>query len=133
MKIRDEALWLTVRMDLATDGATGKAMEEFVADWCTRAEYALEENAEFAQEDGSFSGMDPAAALREALPAAEVLCGQVSFSALIQALIIVMGVWEHGAAVRDYLSVIERRAVMEMVAMKAAELAERADRVASPQ
>ena len=123
VKVRDEALWLQARMELATDGEQGKAMEEFVTDWCTRAEDSLENSREFLQPDGSWSGEEnPAMALRAALPATEMRCGSLSFSSLIQALVIVLAVWEHGPEVFDYLTIFEKRAVLEMTAIKQAEL-----------
>lgn len=122
MKVRDESIWLAARMDLAADGEPGRAMESFVIDWCERAEHALVAGREFQNDDGSWIGIDPAAALRDALPAAEARSGQLSFSSLVQALLIVLAVWEHGAEMFDYLTIMEKRAVLEMTAIKQADL-----------
>lgn len=105
---------MATKADLAHNGEAGLAMTAFVEDWCDRAEAALD----FAPENDP---IDPVAALRASLEAAEQHHGSpLSFSMLTQAIIIVMGIW--GVEAGYEFTVFEERAVMEMIAIKQQEL-----------
>jgi len=130
MLIRDDAMWAQTKAELSSDGELGLAFIAFVVDWCETAEHAIETSQEFLQQDGTWSGeIDPAQALRDALPACEFRVGEggVSLSILAQALVVIMGSWEHGPKVFVNLTVIESKIVGDMLAIKYQELMAAAD------
>lgn len=127
MKVNDEAMWHGTQAELLSHGELGQQMLEFTTDWADRAEFALQAEQEFQQEDGSWSGPNPAEALRMALPAVEVRFGQITVSAISQALIVILGNWVHGGSeIFDNLTIIEQRVVSDMLSMQQMEMAKAA-------
>lgn len=125
MLIRDDAMWAQTKAELSSDGELGLAFIAFVVDWCETAEHAIETSQEFLQQDGTWSGeIDPAQALRDALPAVEFRAGEggVSLSILAQGMVAIMGVWQYGPEVFKNLTVIESKIVGDMLAIKYQEL-----------
>lgn len=126
MKVRDEGLWQLTKSQLLTDGMAGVEMIGFVEDWATAAEGLLAQTEEFQQEDGSWSGPDPAQALRVALPGYETRYGVINTSALAQGLIILLANWAHGDQIYRGLTCFERKLVDDVLSLKQLELAKAA-------
>lgn len=140
MHVKDEAIWLASKADLSAQGPAGIALNQFVEDWCDRAEWDMVEN-----------GSSPVHALYNALPAAETKHGgAVHPNRLIQSLLVILAVWDwarsdinklwtsehdpepHSAILLKGLSPVEQRIVSHFAALEAGLLEESADITETP-
>jgi hypothetical protein len=128
MKVRNEDVWQASRAEMLAHGDAGVEMLQFVTEWAETAEHVMDKESEFAQDDGSWSGTDPADALRKALVAVEAMgkWGLVNVSAISQGIILLLANWIHGEQIMGGLTIFEQRMVTDMISLKQMELAQAA-------
>lgn len=116
MKPADEDLWLRQRTELTVD-ETGREFLAFLEEWLDGAERAMELD----------SDLQPADAFRSTFAGVEQSRGRIACAYVGQMLVVAISHWEHGHAISDSLTVIERRLMEDTILLKLAELEKQAD------
>lgn len=126
MKFKNEVAWADQSLELQVDEVSRK-FEKFFLEWFTLAETTYEQwKAKLPSQSDDIVYGDSERAItshvRKALAETESAYGFLSVEWIGQMLLLAYQHWKYGEPMEQGLSVIERRTLEQMAAVKAAEL-----------
>lgn len=111
MRVADEAFWVQQKNELTADD-TGQAFLNFLEDWLTTAERAMDLSPDLPAQD----------AFRNSLNAVEQRQGRIACSYVGQMVVVAISHWVYGPDLADNLTSIERRLMEDVVLLKLSDL-----------
>lgn len=115
MRVADEAFWVQQKNELTAD-ETGQAFLNFLEDWLTTAERAMDLSPDLPAQE----------AFRNSLASVEQRQGRIACSYVGQMVVVAISHWVYGPELADNLTPIERRLMEDVVLLKLSDLEQQA-------
>lgn len=118
MKIKDSVAWSNQEIELQADETSRKFLDFFIL-WFTQADAHIELQWPLTEDNPI---LDVAGAMRWGLAIAEELTGYLSMEWIGQMLVLASQHWERGEDMIEQMTIVERRTMEQMAAVKLVEL-----------
>lgn len=121
MRFQDDVRWSDQELELQAD-ETSRNFLKFFTEWFDAAERRLDTKFDFMACSDPIRQAAIASAVRDGLADTEIKLGFLSIEWIGQMVVLAWQHWIHGVDMERGLTIIERRALEQMAAVKLAEL-----------